>query len=133
MDGEDLWRLAAHPLVSLGAHTVSHRALARLSAAEVAFEIRESADYVAAIAGARPKTIAYPYGTADAVSVRDGQIAAGLGFAIGVTTRPGTIIPTATASMTLLPRISLNGYYQKTRYVEALASGIPMRMLGKTG
>lgn len=131
MDRHDLQRLANHPLVSLGAHTVSHRALARLSAAEVAFEIRESADYVADIAGLWPRTIAYPYGTADAISARDGQIAAGLGFSVGVTTRPGTILPTATA--TLLPRISLNGYYQKTRYVEALASGIPMRMLGKRG
>lgn len=133
MDGEELWRLATHPLVSLGAHTVSHRALARLSAAEVAFEIRESADYVAAVTGARPTTIAYPYGTKASVSARDGQIAAGLGFAVGVTTRPGTVMPTATASMTLLPRISLNGYYQKTRYVEALASGIPMRLLGRSG
>lgn len=133
MDGQDLWRLSNHPLVSLGAHTVSHRALARLSAAEVAFEIRESADYVAAITGARPRTIAYPYGTADAVSTRDGQIAGGLGFTVGVTTRPGTILPTATGAMALLPRISLNGYYQKTRYVEALASGIPMRMLGRRG
>lgn len=133
MDAHELQRLSTHPLVSLGAHTVSHRALARLSAAEVAFEIRESADYVAAITGARPLSIAYPYGTADAVSARDGQIAAGLGFAVGVTTRPGTIMPTATASMMLLPRISLNGFYQKARYVEALASGIPMRMLGRSG
>lgn len=133
MDASELQRVSAHPLVSLGAHTVSHRALARLNAAEAAFEIRESADYVAAITGARPLTIAYPYGTADAVTARDGQIAAGLGFTVGVTTRPGTILPTATGSMTLLPRISLNGYYQKTRYVEALASGIPMRMLGRRG
>lgn len=131
MDFGELQALARHPLVSLGAHTVSHRALARLSPAEVAFEIRESADYVAAITGRRPTTVAYPYGTASAVSAREAQIAASLGFTVGVTTRPGTVPSTAAAPMTLLPRISLNGYYQKPRYVEALASGIPMRMIGK--
>ena len=133
MDFRELRSLATHPLVSLGAHTVSHRALARLSTAEVAFEIRESAGYVAALTGVLPTTIAYPYGTREAVSLREGQIAASLGFEVGVTTRPGTVMETAAGSMTLLPRISLNGFYQKARYVEALASGIPMRMLGKTG
>lgn len=133
MDFGELQALSRHPLVSLGAHTVSHRALARLSPAEVAFEIRESADYVAAITGVRPTSIAYPYGTVAAASAREGQIAATLGFAVGVTTRAGTVMPAASASMTLLPRISLNGHYQKTRYVEALASGIPMRMIGRNG
>jgi peptidoglycan/xylan/chitin deacetylase (PgdA/CDA1 family) len=131
MDTSELRTIAGHPLVSLGAHTVSHRALARLSAAEVAFEIRESAEYVASLTGAWPAAIAYPYGTAAAVSPRDGEIAARLGFSVGVTTRPGTVMPAAVDQMTMLPRISLNGYYQKTRYVEALASGIPMRMLGR--
>ncbi|HEY0125097.1 MAG TPA: polysaccharide deacetylase family protein [Rhizobium sp.] len=127
MDRTELRRLAAHPLASLGAHTVSHRALARLPEAEAAAEMALSADYVAEITGRRPATIAYPYGTADAVSPREARLAAELGFSIGVTTRPGTIVA-ANAAATLLPRLSLNGHYQKARYASALASGIPMRL-----
>jgi peptidoglycan/xylan/chitin deacetylase (PgdA/CDA1 family) len=126
MDRTELKQLAAHPLGSLGAHTVSHRALARLPEAEAAAEMALSADYIAEITGRRPAAIAYPYGTADAASLREARLAAELGFAIGVTTRPGTIAA-ANAATTLLPRLSLNGHYQKARYASALASGIPMR------
>jgi peptidoglycan/xylan/chitin deacetylase (PgdA/CDA1 family) len=44
---------AYHPLASLGAHTISHRALARLMEAETMDEMRASADFVAAITGGR--------------------------------------------------------------------------------
>jgi peptidoglycan/xylan/chitin deacetylase (PgdA/CDA1 family) len=128
MDRTELKRLAAHPLASLGAHTVSHRALARLPEAEAMAEMSLSADYVAEIIGRRPAAIAYPYGTADAASPREARLAAELGFEIGVTTRPGTITAANTAAATLLPRLSLNGHYQKARYASALASGIPMRL-----
>ena len=72
----------------------------------------------------------YPYGTAQAVSPREGRLAAELGFRVGVTTRPGTITANANA-LTLLPRLSLNGHYQKARYAAALASGIPLRLMGR--
>lgn len=128
MDRQELKELAAHPLASLGAHTVSHRALARLPEAEAAAEMALSADYVADITGKRPTAIAYPYGTIEAVSRCEARLAAELGFSIGVTTRPGTIAATGGDPLTLLPRLSLNGHYQKARYASALASGIPMRL-----
>jgi len=131
MDRNELRQLARHPLASLGAHTVSHRALARLPEAEAAAEMALSADYVADIVGRRPAAIAYPYGTADAVSPREARLAAELGFSVGVTTRPGTIAAANTATITHLPRLSLNGHYQKARYASALASGIPMRLMGR--
>ena len=131
MDREELKQLIYHPLASLGAHTVSHRALARLPEAEAAAEMALSADYVADIVGRRPAAIAYPYGTADAVSPREARLAAELGFSVGVTTRPGTIAAANTAAITHLPRLSLNGHYQKARYASALASGIPMRLMGR--
>ncbi|ASW05770.1 polysaccharide deacetylase family protein [Rhizobium sp. 11515TR] len=131
MDRNELRQLARHPLASLGAHTVSHRALARLPEAEAVAEIALSADYVADITGKRPTTIAYPYGTNEAVSPREGRLAAELGFSVGVTTRPGTITAASGNSPLLLPRLSLNGHYQKPRYASALASGIPMRLMGR--
>lgn len=133
MDASMLKQLAKHPLASLGAHTVSHRAVARLDEAEARREIEESAAYIAEITGERPAAIAYPYGSRAAVSERDARLAAECGFTIGVTTQPGTIEAGIDSRLTHLPRISLNGFYQKPRYAAALASGIPIRLLGRKG
>jgi peptidoglycan/xylan/chitin deacetylase (PgdA/CDA1 family) len=125
MDPAELKILAEHPLASLGAHTVSHRAVGRLSAVEARREVAQSADYVEALVGERPSSVAYPYGYAGAVGTRDYALAAELGFTTGVTTEPGTLSARSGGSLTGLPRISLNGFYQRARYVSGLASGIP--------
>ncbi|SMF46254.1 Peptidoglycan/xylan/chitin deacetylase, PgdA/CDA1 family [Xaviernesmea oryzae] len=125
MDAQELRALSAHPLASLGAHTISHRAVARLSPEEAREEMRQSADYVEMLTGERPRSLAYPYGTQQAVSERDMTIAKELGFSVAVTTQPGTLCEKHASRLTGLPRISLNGYYQQPRYVSALASGIP--------
>ncbi|MBB3354927.1 polysaccharide deacetylase family protein [Rhizobium lentis] len=123
-----LQRLARRPLATLGAHTISHRALARLPEAEARIEMEVSADYVEALTGARPAAIAYPYGTPEAATAREEALAGRLGFSVAVTTQPG--LP-ATGKTGYLPRMSLNGYYQKRRYVSALASGIPLKLMGR--
>jgi peptidoglycan/xylan/chitin deacetylase (PgdA/CDA1 family) len=125
MDREELKRFAADPLVSLGAHTVSHRAVGRLSADVATAEMRQSAEWLEALTGQRPRTIAYPYGDPASVTERDYQIALKLGFEVAVTTQPGTLGDRLVDRLTGLPRISLNGFFQEPRYVSALASGIP--------
>jgi len=129
MPDEQLRQLAAHPLASLGAHTISHRALSLLDDATVAAELRQSADYVEGVCGRRPTTLAYPYGDGRSVSARTVGIAEGQGFALAVTTAPGTLNAAHAGALWQLPRISLNGHFQTPRAVTALASGIPFKLL----
>jgi peptidoglycan/xylan/chitin deacetylase (PgdA/CDA1 family) len=128
MDEAELASLARHPLATLGAHTVSHRAVSRLTDEEARAEMAHSADWIEALAGRRPVEIAYPYGYRQAVGQRDQDIASALGFTVGVTTRPGTLSAASMARPTGLPRISLNGHYQQARFVSALAAGIPFSL-----
>lgn len=128
LDEAGLRRLIESPLARLGAHTISHRAVARLSDAEAKREIEGSLRRVEAITGRRPQTFAYPYGDAPAVSARDHRIVADLGLTLAVTTQPGTLTARTQSSPYALPRISLNGHFQRARYVSALASGIPFRL-----
>ena len=130
MREDELRALAENPLVSYGAHTVSHRGLARLSVQEAEREIAESVTRVLDICGTAPKSFAYPYGDARSVSQRERGIIQSLGIDIAVTTRPGTLLAKHALDATATPRISLNGNYQAARYVRALASGLPFKLMG---
>ncbi len=133
MGAPELNLVDASPLASLGAHTVSHRAVARLSDAEVRDEMTHSQDYVEVISGHRPDAFAYPYGTREAVTQQQAAIARDLGFSLAVTTQPGVIGRQSLERSTYLPRLSINGLYQKPRYVSGLASGIPLKLMGNRG
>ncbi len=130
MTADELKTLARHPLASLGAHTISHRAMDFLDDADALNELAGSADYVEALTGRRPTSFAYPYGDERSASKRIAALAAKAGFTLAVTTRAAILDDGALAEPLLLPRVSLNGYYQKPRYVAALASGIPFRLTG---
>lgn len=129
MNADELRSLAAHhPLVSLGAHTVSHRGLGFLSDEVVLAELNESAAYVAGLTGTRPQSFAYPYGDRRSATPKTAALAQWAGFKLAVTTRPATLCPKALSAPHSLPRLSLNGFYQKPRYVSALVSGIPSKL-----
>ncbi|KQR77429.1 polysaccharide deacetylase family protein [Rhizobium sp. Leaf341] len=126
LDAAGLATLARRPFAAIGAHTVSHRALARLEDAEAETEILRSVEAIAGITGTRPTTLAYPYGDARAVSARDMRLAERHGL-LAVTTQPGTL--GGHAHPAALPRISINGHFQAPGDVAALASGIPFRLM----
>lgn len=129
MRADELAELARNPLVSFGAHTITHRGLTRLPEHEARREIGGSMAAVATMTGTAANAFAYTYGDARSVSPRERQFLRELGIRIGVTTRPGTITTDMVNDMTALPRVSLNGLYQKERYVRALASGIPFKVM----
>jgi peptidoglycan/xylan/chitin deacetylase (PgdA/CDA1 family) len=124
MDEGEIRALARDPLVSFGAHTLTHINLRRVDAARLAREIEGSASEVTAITGRRPLSFAYPYGGRAAVGPREIEAAAQAGFRLCVTTEPGLVGHASLSHLSRLPRMSLNGHFQKARYVRSLASGL---------
>lgn len=130
MTASELTRLAASdPLVGIGAHTLTHPNLKRVGPERLMRELRQSANAVAAYCGRLPGSLAYPYGGRNAVGAREASAARTCGFAVAVTTQPGVLGAASLERLTALPRVSLNGYYQKKRYVRALVSGLPFKLL----
>jgi peptidoglycan/xylan/chitin deacetylase (PgdA/CDA1 family) len=128
MDWEELSKLAADPLVTIGAHTVNHAMLAKLPKETVRSEIDISRSVIEAALAVRPQHLSYPVGDRTSAGPREFAIAAELGFKTAVTTRPGVLFPQHRRHLTALPRISLNGEYQQMRYVRVLLSGAATAM-----
>jgi peptidoglycan/xylan/chitin deacetylase (PgdA/CDA1 family) len=123
MSWPELADLAADPLVTIGAHTVSHSMLAKLPPDAVRSEMDLSRSIIEAALGTRPEHLSYPVGDSTSAGPREFAIAAELGFKTAVTTRPGVLFRSHSRHLTALPRISLNGEYQRLRYVRVLLSG----------
>jgi peptidoglycan/xylan/chitin deacetylase (PgdA/CDA1 family) len=125
MTWDELRELARDPLVTIGAHTRRHFALAKLSASEAAAEMAGSIERVTAELGRPCRHFSYPYGCADSAGHREFDLAEQLGLTTAVTTRKGVILRRHARTPTALPRFSLNGDYQDARYVKVMLSGAP--------
>jgi peptidoglycan/xylan/chitin deacetylase (PgdA/CDA1 family) len=123
MTWQELAGLAADPLVTIGAHTVNHVILTKVSEPAVRSELENSRAVIAAALGVRPQHFAYPVGDRTSATQREFKIAAELGYKTAVTTRPGAIFKGHADHLTALPRISLNGEFQRPRYARVLMSG----------
>ena len=123
MDWDEVRRIAADPLCTIGAHTVHHYAIAKLSREMALAEVCQSSDRIEREIGRRPDVFSYPYGDATSAGPRDFDLIAEAGFKAAVTTRKGLIYRAHGDHLTALPRVSLNGGYQKLRYVDVLLSG----------
>ncbi|MDZ4368456.1 MAG: polysaccharide deacetylase family protein [Afipia sp.] len=128
MSWAELRSFAADPLVTIGAHTISHCNLARDSEADAAREMRVSRARIETELQRPALHFAYPYGDRTAAAAREFAMARELGFATAVTTRPGMVFAENAEHLTALPRISLNGNYQNTRFLSVLTSGAATAM-----
>jgi peptidoglycan/xylan/chitin deacetylase (PgdA/CDA1 family) len=133
MDWAELATVAANPLCTIGAHTVHHYELAKLPPDEAREEMQRSAEIIGTRLGTRPAHLSYPIGGPASAGEREFTAARELGFASGVTTRPGGLYPHHAEALHALPRVSLNGLFQNRRYVDVFATGALFTWLGKIG
>jgi peptidoglycan/xylan/chitin deacetylase (PgdA/CDA1 family) len=125
MSWELLKDLAKEDLVTVGAHTVNHHALSKLTPGDVKAEAVASRDLLSEMLGKKPVHFTYPYGDDTSAGTREFEIMDELGFATSTTTRKGVLFKDHAGYLQALPRVSLNGNYQKSRYVRLYLSGAP--------
>ena len=128
MSWDELKAFAGDPLVTIGAHTITHPNLAKQSESVALNELRLSRERIEAALGRPVLHLAYPYGDRAAAGPREFALAKAAGFKTAVTTRPGMIFPENADHMTALPRVSLNGNYQDERILPVLTSGAATAM-----
>lgn len=129
MDWDELRAFSDDPLVTIGAHTQSHLALAKLSENEARREIAASIARIEDELALPCHHLSYPYGSADACGAREFAIARELGVLTAVTTRKGLLHADMLDDLTALPRLSLNGDFQDLSYVRTLLSGAPFALM----
>lgn len=129
LDWNELRELAVHPLVTLGAHTRGHWALAKLPEQEARDQIAGSIARLAEETGRPCRHFSFPYGDETSAGSREFAMARQAGLRTAVTTRKALIQRSHHAMMTGLPRLSLNGDYQDIRQLDTLLSGAPFALL----
>lgn len=131
LDWDGIAALARHPLCTIGVHTLTHPMLAKHDDAFVRHELAESRRLIEMRIGLPARHLAYPVGDPTSAGPRDHALAAELGFASAVTTRPGMIFPAHAEHPTALPRLSVNGNWQSLDALEVLLSGVPFALWNK--
>jgi len=124
MDWREIREIAAHPLVTIGAHTVKHYNLKRLPEAKARQEMVDVIGILSGQLGEAPRHLAYPYGYASAVGCREVKLAKEAGYVSAVTTRHGVLRAEHANHLHALPRISVNGRYQSVAHIRTMLSGI---------
>lgn len=128
MNWDEVNRLAADPLATIGAHTHEHFALARLEDSAARQDVQKGIRFLEEKLGRRPKHFAYPYGKSHAVSLRDADMMRDIGFASSVTTLPGVLQSANARDPMMLPRVSLNGRFQDPEVVDQYLTGAPFAL-----
>src|SRR5437762_2189206 len=123
MSWDELKSFADDPLVTIGAHTITHCNLAKQSEENALHELTTSRERLEQALQRPVLHLAYPYGDRIAAGPREFALAKAAVLKTAVTTRPGMIFPESAGYLTALQRVSLNGNYQDARILPVLTSG----------
>jgi peptidoglycan/xylan/chitin deacetylase (PgdA/CDA1 family) len=120
---EQIIELSRDDLVTIGAHTVSHRPLSRLNEIEALSEIKWSKERLETQIKKPVNHFAYPYGGADTCSEREFVIVKQAGYKTATTLRQGNIFKGYKDFTERLPRIALGENSDKEKIIH-ITNGI---------
>ncbi|MDF0581743.1 polysaccharide deacetylase family protein [Bradyrhizobium yuanmingense] len=133
MDWEDLARLAADPLVTIGSATVNYPVLANMKDAAALREMTMGKAVAESAFQREIRHFAYPFG--DRASFRRSHVvmAEQAGFASAASTIPGIVEAEGRTNLRALPRISWDGRVRSLRMLRVLVSGAAFAPVRPTG
>jgi peptidoglycan/xylan/chitin deacetylase (PgdA/CDA1 family) len=124
MSWDDLAKLAADPLVTIGTATVNYPILANLRDAAALREMTMGRAVAKAALGRDPKHFAYPFGHHGSFGRQHLIMAADAGFASAVSAISGVVLAADQSNLHALPRIDWDGRRHSLRAMRAMLSGM---------
>ena len=105
---EQIREMSADPLIEIGAHTINHHVLSKLTDFAVQKEMEGSRDKIESEINQKVEHFSYPFGTRKEVGQREFRIAKKCGFKTSTTTTIGNIFKEHKDLLEQLPRIPVN-------------------------
>lgn len=133
MSWDQVAALARDPLVSIGAHALSHVPLASLPDAEAEREMADSKRIIEERAGCAVRHFSYPFGSRGAAGPREFALARKTGYVTATTTRRGNIFPEHLGHLFALPRIDTGRTRRDLTFLRSQVSGLRLFMTGHLG
>jgi peptidoglycan/xylan/chitin deacetylase (PgdA/CDA1 family) len=127
LDWDDLARLAADPLVTIGSATVNYPVLSNLKDAAA---LREMTMGRAVAEAAFPRDVrhfAYPFGDRASFRLQHAAMADRAGFASAASSIPGVIEAEGRSNLHALPRLAWDGQQRSLRVMRVMLSGMTFR------
>ena len=119
---DELRTLDKNPLITIGAHTLTHPVLSQVPADQVRQELSGSREILEQILGHPVELFAYPIGGKEHASIREFQIAQECGFVAALTSRPAHFQAGHREHLFSLPRIPVD-YFDTLKSLRWKLSG----------
>ena len=124
MDWNDLAKLAADPLVTIGSATVNYPVLSNLKDIDAAREITMGRAVAQSAFNREVRHFAYPLGDRGSFRGRHAAIAAEAGFASAASAIAGMVEAEGRSDLYALPRIAWDGQQTSLRALRVILSGV---------
>jgi len=131
LDWPSIEKMAKDPLVTIGAHTISHKALTSLDPDKLKNEIIGSKNIIGQKIGSDVSHFSYPFGGRDEAGPREFSVVKYSGFETATTTRMANIFEEHAEHPECLPRLLIDGNNENIWDLDLCVSGFIPFLINK--